>query len=239
MKIPDYISPVVAYRVWRWKETELKSLNGEPWLPGHHLEARCRVAPAARHTAEAANEVPYRKCTCGIYAAKNSEHLRKIGYADGSICGEVYLWGTVVEHKLGWRAQFAYPKSLGLPLELLPFTLAELNARLQTLIAFGTDIFVLRNGENIRLWKHAAGYDADGLDYIINLRQKHYVRQQQEQALKKGDRVALLGRGIAVVERVDGKEAVLILGNRLVSKISRKDIVLNQRNLRWECQIRS
>jgi len=138
-------------------------LNGEPWTRDLPLQARCRVAPAARHTAEAANDVPDRTCTCGIYAAKNSEHLRQIGYAEGGICGEVYLWGTVVEHKLGWRSQFAYPKSLGLPLSLLPFTLAELNARLLALIAFGIDIFVLHNKESMRLWKHGFGYDLDGL----------------------------------------------------------------------------
>jgi hypothetical protein len=140
VKIPDYISLVVAHRVWRWDERGLRSLNGELWFPGLHLQARSRVAPAAPHMTDAVNEVPNRKCTCGIYAAKNSEHLRQIGYADGGVCGEVYLWGTVVEHKLGWRAQFAYPKSLGLPLSLLPFTLAELNARLLALIAFGIDI---------------------------------------------------------------------------------------------------
>ena len=234
MKIPDYISPVVAHRVWRWDERGLRSLNGELWFPGQHLEARCRLAPAARHMAEAANEVPHRKCTCGIYAAKNSEHLRQIGYADGGVCGEVYLWGTVVEHKLGWRAQFAYPKSLDLPLSILPFTLAELNARLPALIAFGIDIFVIHNRESMRLWKHGQGYDSDGLDYIISLRHNHYVRQQQERMLKKGDRVALLGQGIAVVERVDKAEAVVILGNRLVLRIPREHIVLSPRNLRWE-----
>ena len=235
MRIPDYISPVVGHRVWRWDETGLKSLNGEPWVPGQHLEARCRVAPAAHHMAEAVNEVPHRKCTCGIYAAKNSEHLRQIGYADGGILGEVYLWGTVVEHKLGWRAQFAYPKNLLLPLHLLPFTLAELNARLHALIVFGTDIFVLRNGESIRLWKHAAGYDADGLDYIINLRQKHYLRQQQERTLKEGDRLAMLGRGIGVVKQVSEKEIVVLLRKRLVLRIARKNIVRNDQNMRWEC----
>jgi hypothetical protein len=234
MKIPDYISPVVAYRVWRWKETGLQSLNGEPWLPGQHLEARCRVAPAARHMAEAANEVPHRKCTCGIYAAKNSEHLRQIGYADGGICGEVYLWGTVVEHKLGWRSQFAYPKSLSLPLSLLPFTLAELNARLLALIAFGIDIFVLQNGESMRLWKHGQGYDSDGLDYIISLRGEHYLRQQEERKPKKGDRVALLGRGIAVIEQIDSKDAVVKLGTRHLLRIPRQKIVINQHNRRWE-----
>lgn len=185
--------------------------------------------------AEAANEVPHRKCTCGIYAAKNSEHLRQIGYADGGVCGEVYLWGTVVEHKLGWRSQFAYPKSLSLPLSLLPFTLAELNARLQTLIAFRTDIFVLRNNETIRLWKHDGGFDTNGLDYMISLRGEHYLRQQQERALHKGDRVALLGIGIAVVEQAGGEEVLVMLGNRFSVRIARKDIVLNKHNLRWEC----
>ena len=239
MKIPDYISPVVAYRVWRWDETGLYSLNGEQWLPDRPVEARCRVAPGARHVrfVDSTDEVPDRNCTCGVYAAKNLEHLRRLGYADRGICGEVYLWGKVVEHKLGWRAQFAYPKNLVLPLHLLPFTLAELNARLRALIAFGTDIFVLRNGEGIRVWKHAAGYDADGLDYIINLRQKHYLQQQQERTLKKGDRVALLGGGIAVVERVAEKEAVVVMGNRSVSKIPLKDIVPSQRNLRWEYRV--
>ena len=239
MKIPDYISPVIGYRVWRWKETGLQSLNGEPWLPGQHLEARCRVAPAARHMAEAANEVPHRKCTCGIYAAKNSEHLRQRGYADGGVCGEVYLWGTVVEHRLGWRAQFAYPKNLLLPLHLIPFTLAELNTRVNELTAFGTDILVLRNGETIRLWKHGTGYDANGLDYIISLRHNHYFRQQQERMLKKGDRVALLGQGIAVVEQADDQEALVMLWDRCVVRIARKNIVLNQQNRRWECGISS
>jgi preprotein translocase subunit YajC len=234
MTIPDYISPVVAYRVWRWDDTGLKSLNGEQWFPGQQLEARCRVAPAARHVTDVINEVPNRKCTCGIYAAKDSEHLRQIGYADGGVCGEVYLWGTVVEHKLGWRAQFAYPKSLGLPLSLLPFTLAELNTRVNELTAFGTDILVLRNDQTVRLWKSGAGYDVDGLDYVISLRQEHYVRQQQERTLKKGDRVALLGRGIAVVDQADEKEAVVVLGNGEALRIGRKDIVLNQQNRRWE-----
>jgi hypothetical protein len=237
VKIPDYISPVVAHRVWRWDERGLRSPNGELWFPGQHLEARCRVAPVARHVADAVNEVPNRKCTCGIYAAKNSEHLRQIGYADGGICGEVYLWGTVVEHKLGWRAQFAYPKSLSLPLSLLPFTLAELNARLLVLIAFGIDIFVRHNRESMRLWKHGQGYESGGLDYIISLRGEHYLRQQEERKLKNGDRVALLGREIAVVKQADEKEAGLVLGNGELLRVARKDIVLNQQNRRWECEV--
>jgi len=236
VKIPDFISPIVAHRVWKWGATGLNSLNGEQWLPDRAVEARCRVAPAARHVlvVDRPTEVPDRNCTCGVHAAKNLEHLRQLGYTDRGICGEVYLWGKVVEHTQGWRAQFAYPKNLVLPLHLLPFTLVELNARLHALVAFGTDIFVLREGESIRLWNNAAGYDADGLDYIINLRQKHYSRQQRERTLKEGDRVAVLGEGIAVVEEANDKEAVVTLGNRHAMRIAREDIVLNQHNRRWE-----
>jgi preprotein translocase subunit YajC len=133
-------------------------------------------------------------------------------------------------------AQFAYPKSLSLPWHLVPFTLAELDARLNTLIVFGVDIFLLRDNEGVRLWKNGSGYDAAGLDYIIQMRQKHYLCQQRARTVKRGDRVAVLGRGIAVVEQADDKEALVVLGNRLVLRIARKDIVLNQQNMRWECE---
>jgi preprotein translocase subunit YajC len=242
VKIPDYISPVVAYRVWRWDDTGLKSLNGELWCAGRPLEATCRAAVpgivfGCERPVHGAHELPHPECSCGVYAAKSIEHLRQFGYEGRGIQGEVYLWGTVVEHKLGWRAQFAYPKSLFLPPDVVPFALAELDARLDTLIVFGVDIFVLRDNEGVRLWKNGSGYDAAGLDYIIRLRQKHYLRQKRERTLKKGDRVAVLGRGIAVVEQTDNKEALVVLGNRHVVRIARKGIVLNQQNRRWETSL--
>jgi len=83
-----------------------------------------------------------------------------LGRISGQQCSEIIL---------------SHVKNLVLPFHLLPFTLAELNARLNDLIAFDTDIFVLGNNETIRLWKHGAGYDTTGLDYIIGLRGKHYV----------------------------------------------------------------
>jgi len=240
MTVPDFISPVVGYRVWQWGATGLRSLNGEKWVAHQPLSAVCRAdvggsiagLSKSRHNPA---ELPCFSCTCGVYAAKTIEHLRQCGYKKFGVHGEVYLWGKVVEHRLGWRAQFAYPKSLFLPPDTVPFTLAEIDARLKTLIAFGADIFIVGDHESIRFWKNGSGYDAAGLDYIIQMRQKHYVRQQQERMLKKGDRVALLGQGIAVVERVDEGEAVVILGNGLVSTIRRQDIVLNQHNRRWEC----
>ena len=241
MNIPDYISPVVGYRVWQWNAAGLKSLNGEPWLPGRPLAAGCRVA--ARGTivgrgegGHGVHEPPHSGCTCGVYAAKNREHLRQVGYERRGIHGEVYLWGTVVEHELGWRAQFAYPKSLFLPPAAIPFTLTEIDVRLKTLIAFGTDIFILGEHESIGFWKNGSGFDAAGLDYLIKTRKEYYVRRQWERTLKKGDRVAVLGHGIAVVEQTGDKEVAVVLGNRLVLRIARKDIVLNQQNMRWECE---
>jgi hypothetical protein len=40
------------------------------------------------------------------------------------------------------------------------------------------------------------------------------------------------GRGIALVEEADDKEALFVLWNRLVLRVARKDIVLNQQNMR-------
>jgi hypothetical protein len=239
VNIPDYISPVVGYRVWRWNATGLKSLNGEPWLPGRPLAAGCRAA--VRRTivgrgeaAHGAHELPHSGCTCGVYAAKNLEHLRQFGYEQRGIHGEVYLWGTVVEHRLGWRAEFAYPKSLFLPPETIPLTLTEMDARLKSLITFGADIFILGEHESIRFWNSGSGFDAAGLDYLIKTRKQYYVCRQRERTLKKGDRVAMLGRGIAVVEQADDKEALVVLWNRLMLRIALKNIVLNQQNMRWE-----
>jgi hypothetical protein len=241
MNTPDYISPIVGYRVWVWDAAGLRSLNGEAWLPGRPLAAGCGAA--ARGTlvgrAEAVHndhEPPHSDCTCGVYAVKNIEHLRQSGFERYGFQGEVYLWGTVVEHELGWRAQFAYPKSLFLSCDAIPFTLTEMQARLRTLIAFGTDIFVADPKGNVPLWAKDSGFDAAGLNHLIKTRKQYYDRRQWGRTLKKGDRVAVLGRGIALVQQTDDKEALVVLWNRHVLKIARKDIVLNQQNMRWECE---
>ena len=239
MSIPDYISPIVGYRVWRWVAAGLKSLNGEPWSPGKPLAAACRASNRRTTVGRAepahdANDAPQEKCRCGVYASKSLEHLHTTGYERYGICGEVNLWGTVVEHEQGFRAQFAYPKNLYLPLKMLPITLAEIQSRLQALTLYGSDIFVLGNGETISLWAKDSGYTPAGLDYLIERSKRYYDRCRQERTLRLGDRVAILGHGIAVVEHVDGKEVHVVLGNRLMLRITRKEIVWDERNMRWE-----
>lgn len=139
MNVPDCVSPIVAYRAWQLADSGLRSLSGESWHTGQALAAGCSVR-SARHQA------PHEDCACGIYAAKSLEQLRKIGYlgladlsgisGEAYLYGEVYLWGTVIEHELGWRAQFASPKSLTLSAKVIRFD------TLRTLAAYGVDIFL-------------------------------------------------------------------------------------------------
>jgi hypothetical protein len=50
----------------------------------------------------------------------------------------------------------------------------------------------------------------------------------------KGDRVAVLGRGIAVVEQADSKWIFAAVWNKCSLRIARKEIVWDEGNMRWE-----
>jgi hypothetical protein len=242
MSIPDYISPIIGYRVWTWGTTGLKSLCGERWKPSQSLAARCRastvVGPIAGRTEAVhdAHEPPQANCTCGVYAVKTLHHFRSAGYERYGIHGEVYLWGTVVEHELGWRAQFAYPKTLFLPPDLIPSDTKEMESRLKTLAAYDIDIFIGGGRESIPLCRRGSGFDTAGLDYLIGTRTEYYARRQRDRTLTRGDRVAVLSRGIAVVEHADETGVHALLRNRIMLRMRRKDIVWNPKNIRWEAK---
>jgi len=224
--IPDYISPIVGYRVWQWDAIGLKSLNNEQWFPSLALEAstaRCGKEHAA----------PSDGCRCGIYAAKNFQHLVEIGYAQYGVHGEVYLWGAVVEHRLGWRAQYAYPKTLVLPPDTIPFRMSKVKSRLETLMAYGADI-AIASATPISLWSKESGYNPAGLDRLVEQRKKWYELREQERTLKAGDRVAVLGKGIGVVAHADDNYVRVRLWNKLTMWMRRKNVAWNQQNWRWE-----
>ena len=73
--------------------------------------------------------------------------------------------------------------------------------------------------------------------YLIRDRTRYYVRRQRDRTLMKGDRVAVLGRGIAVVDQADDTEVHAMLSNRIILRMPRNDIVWNQRNVRWEAKV--
>ena len=53
----------------------------------------------------------------------------------------------------------------------------------------------------------------------------------------RGDRVAVLGRGIAVVEHADETEVEALLGNKTILRMRRKDITWSRQNIRWEAEV--
>jgi len=237
--LPDYISPILGYRIWQWDVAGLCSLNGEFWQPGKPLEARCKVCDFAlwrgHHRAvHGLHRAPHIKCTCGIYASKSLEHLRECGYERYGIYGQVSLWGTAVEHQYGWRAQYAYPRRVFLLPEILPLTLVEIQARLLALISYRCDIFIIHDGTSLLLWKEDSGFDAVGLDYLTDRVGKWYAQHNQRSAIQQGDRVAILGRGTAVVEEIDNAWIRAVLGNRSLVRIARRRVFWNQQNVRWE-----
>ena len=180
---PDYISPITGYRVWHWDGVDLRSLNGEPWRPGTPLEARCRVCDFAmwrrgRQTRIGSHSAPRLDCTCGIYAGVNLEQLRRPGYERWLIYGQVLLWGEIVEHQCGWRAQYAYPHSFLLPPELLPVRLREIESRLEVLISYDCDIFVFHERARLPLWKNDSGFADVGLDYLTKRASNWYSQRK-------------------------------------------------------------
>jgi hypothetical protein len=99
------------------------------WPPQQELEAACnrlmgklRVPlPWRRDTA---HDVPFRRCTCGIYASEALEIAAGYLYLYDDVrqpdvrhraIGRVSLWGSVVEGETGWRASRAYPERIFLP----------------------------------------------------------------------------------------------------------------------------
>ena len=140
--IPVYISPIIGHRVWGWDAKEgVKSLHGDAWLPGRAIAAECIL--------NYNHECPADDCSCGVYAAKIYEHLAKIGHQRMGpfLHGEVCLWGRVVEHEFGYRAQFAYPQTFVLPSNI------DLGSRLsclESLIVYGVDVLT---STNTLLWK--------------------------------------------------------------------------------------
>jgi hypothetical protein len=85
-------------------------------------------------------------CTCGVYAARTLDHLTEINYRDFGIHGEVNLWGKVWQHKLGYRAEFAYPRNFVVPPGFLPANLSILESKVKALTAYGQPVIVEASG---------------------------------------------------------------------------------------------
>jgi hypothetical protein len=260
VKVSDmYIEPFTAYRVWNWKVEGITSLNGALWTPKETFEAKCpghediRSMQAASGSPEAAafwnkqaHNVPDTECTCGLYAGINMQHMIDTHYIQRGIHGEVSLWGRLIRHTLGWRAQFAYPKYFVVPANMVPFRMADAKMRLDSLAEFGVDIFLQPENEakvgqkTIPLWMPDYGYTTQGLEWLIEKRKEWYAEHPKTHTLAVGDRVAVFtrmacGSGIGVVQEIrDGEMHYKLFSPDTVYRKPVKDIVWNERNWRWE-----
>lgn len=92
---------LIGWRTWNVTAfgSTLKSFNGVEWKPFTKLTAECKGCSD--------------DCTCGIYAWKLDAVSGKPPDFNAlkSVCGEVWLWGRVLECEHGYRAEFAYPKA--------------------------------------------------------------------------------------------------------------------------------
>jgi len=226
MTAPDYISPIVGYRVWCSDAAGLKSLNGIPWRPGKALIAECST--------QGNHETPQSNCTCGVYASKSLDHLRRLGLTENRICGEVWLWGTVVEHEEGWRAEFAYPKRLMVPLSMVSFNISKVEPWLASLSAYSCDISIDAETGSVPLWRTDCGIDATGIELLLRRCKEWYVQRAEQRKIKRGDRMAVKGHGIAIVEDIDSDCVQAVLGNRSVLRIGCNEVVWCDQYTRWE-----
>lgn len=258
-KEPDtYIEPFTAYRAWNWTAGGVTSLNGELWTPKVAFEAKCPHADDLRSmiaacTTESAkrfwqsksHHVPDPNCTCGMYAGLNMQHMIDIGYIQRRIHGEVYLWGRLMRHTLGWRAQCAYPKHFVIPSNMVPYRFDEAQERLAKLVEFDVDIYLQPEREasvgqeRIPLWIRDYGYSQQGISFLIDKRQKWYSGEKAVHTLAVGDRLAVFsdvnGGGIGVVEEISGDDVYYTLFSpNMIYRKKIKDVVWNERNWRWE-----
>ena len=137
---PDAIEPIVGWRGWSLRlqdgRVELGAVFADAaWPARSAMHARCGVRPSRRHRA------PDVGCTCGIYAARHPMSfagLQAVFQGPAAAIGTVALWGKVIEHADGYRAEFAYPDRLRLVcrhcaaqgLDGVPASVVELGGKL-------------------------------------------------------------------------------------------------------------
>jgi len=124
---------VIPEAVEAWRAWAVVEIDGEPrlssltrperWTPGEAVTAICRHPTHLR---------PRRFCSCGVYAVPRPGLLAGLGSIAGGAVGQVSLWGRVVEHEHGLRAQSAYPARLRL---VCVACLAEGAGRTATVVA--------------------------------------------------------------------------------------------------------
>ena len=114
--------PIVGWRQWNFMYPHfLANLGNDTiYVPREKIEAHCEeystIGTLGLRKDHSEQQAPHLTCTCGIYAYKEKPRLlreiRNIYSGLRLVYGEINLWGKVIEHEDGYRAQFGYPKRL-------------------------------------------------------------------------------------------------------------------------------
>jgi len=103
---------IKAYRLWRYDGAHLRSWGMmDCYWEKPVLKAHCYTKNQHRKSP------PVKSCSCGIYAFKKLNEAI-INYLLGThdcIIGEVNLWGKIIEHADGYRAEYAQVEQILLP----------------------------------------------------------------------------------------------------------------------------
>ena len=114
--------PIVGWRQWNFMYPHfLANLGNDTiYVPREKIEAHCEpystIGTSVLRKDHSEQQAPHLTCMCGIYAYKEKPRLlreiRNIYSGLRLVYGEINLWGKVIEHEDGYRAQFGYPKRL-------------------------------------------------------------------------------------------------------------------------------
>lgn len=123
-KLPseDADEAILGFRAWRLVRTDdglriASTTPRPPWPPGEAIAATCSGSHTRLYLVFDPDATPHRSpdkgCTCGWHAVADPATLVRPG-GPAAVIGQVSLWGRVIEHAKGWRAEFAYPARLRL-----------------------------------------------------------------------------------------------------------------------------
>ena len=112
--VTDSLEAALGWRAWALARDqtgcpELRPIvyTGERWPARRAARAECPP-----HGNGWGHRPPEAGCTCGLYAVDRLERLPAVIGRDVTLIGSVALWGTLLEHEAGFRAEFAYPQRL-------------------------------------------------------------------------------------------------------------------------------
>lgn len=141
-RVPDLMEPLIGYRWWTLSgisrppsEWRLTSAYDTTWEPYVASAAKCFCRQPTRPCPTCPSPYPIAPFgggsfvsrepfvspyyPCGFYAWRSLpalyDGMGEYGPLQGSsiaVCGRVSLWGLVQPHEYGYRAEFAYPRSL-------------------------------------------------------------------------------------------------------------------------------